>query len=127
MSKNEFIFNQHSENTEWVQKLDFYKDQVTILQGRLEEIAQKNNQDEVLSEIEHFQNQFIVQRNNIDEIRHLIRENEQQLQAEITSNPVAVDHRKVAYHEQEKNAVESFEHVFNELREEFNKFSSKWM
>ncbi len=127
MSKNEFIFNQHSENTEWVQKLDFYKDQVTILQGRLEEIAQKNNQNEVLSEVEHFQNQFIIQRNNIDEIRHSVNENERELQAEIKNNPVAVDHRKMEYHEKERDAVDSFEKVFNDLREEFNKFSAKWM
>lgn len=127
MSTNDFIYNQHEENSAWISKLDFYRDELKILQDRLEEIATKNNQGEVLPEIEKYQNQFIVQRNNIDEIRHQIRENEQALQEEIKSNPVAVDHRKVAYHEEEKNAVESFEHVFNELREDFNKFSSKWM
>lgn len=127
MSKSEFIYDQHSENTEWVQKLDFYKDQVNILQGRLEEIAQKNNNTEVLSEVEHFQNQFIIQRNNIDEIRHNVTANERELQLEINSNPVAVDHRKVAYHEKEKEAVESFEKVYNDMRDEFNRFAAKWM
>ena len=127
MATNESIYKQHEENTEWLKKLDFYKDEITILKGRLEELAQKNNAQEVLVEVEHFQNQFIIQRNNIDEIAHKVRENEQSLLEEIKSNPVAVDHRKMEYHAAEQDLVNSFEKVFNEVREDFNKFSAKWM
>lgn len=127
MATNESIYKQHEENTEWLKKLDFYKDEITILKGRLEELAQKNNAQEVLAEVEHFQNQFIIQRNNIDEIAHKVRENEQSLLEEIKSNPVAVDHRKMEYHAAEQDLVNSFEKVFNEVREDFNKFSAKWM
>ena len=107
--------------------MDFYKDEISILKGRLEELATKNNAQDVLAEVEHFQNQFIIQRNNIDEIAHKVREHEQSLLEEIKSNPVAVDHRKVEYHAVEQDLVNSFEKVFNEVREDFNKFSSKWM
>jgi predicted nuclease with TOPRIM domain len=127
MATNESIYKQHEENTEWLKKLDFYKDEITILKNRLEELADKNNAKDVLAEVEHFQNQFIIQRNNIDEIAHKVRENEQALQDEIKSNPVAVDHRKMEYHATEKDLVNSFEKVFNEIREDFNKFSAKWM
>jgi hypothetical protein len=123
----EFIYTQHEENTEWTNKLNFYRDEIKILQDRLEEIADKNNHEDVLKSVSHFQNQWIIQRNNIDEIMHNVKINEEKLQAEIKSNPVAVDHRKVAYHEEEKEAVESFEKVFNGLRTEFNTFASKWM
>ncbi len=127
MATNESIYKQHEENTEWLKKLDFYKDEISILKGRLEELATKNNAQDVLAEVEHFQNQFIIQRNNIDEIAHKVREHEQSLLEEIKSNPVAVDHRKVEYHAVEQDLVNSFEKVFNEVREDFNKFSSKWM
>lgn len=127
MATNESIYKQHEENTEWLKKLDFYKDEISILKGRLEELATKNNAQEVLAEVERFQNQFIIQRNNIDEIAHKVREHEQSLLDEIKSNPVAVDHRKVEYHAVEQDLVNSFEKVFNEVREDFNKFSSKWM
>ncbi len=127
MATNESIYKQHEENTEWLKKLDFYKDEISILKGRLEELATKNNAQEVLAEVERFQNQFIIQRNNIDEIAHKVREHEQSLLEEIKSNPVAVDHRKVEYHAVEQDLVNSFEKVFNEVREDFNKFSSKWM
>jgi hypothetical protein len=127
MSQKESIYKQHEENTEWISKLDFYKDEIAILKGRLEEITSKNNAPEVLAQVEHFQNQWIVQRNNIDEISHQVKANEASLLKEINSNPVAVDHRKTEYHAQEQDLVNSFEKNFNDLRQEFNTFSAKWM
>lgn len=127
MSTNEKIYKQHEENTDWTNKLNFYKDEVKILEGRLEEIAAKNSGNDVLAEVERFQNQFIIQRNNIDEILHAVKMNEEALIEVIKSNPVAVDHRKVEYHAQEQDLVDSFEKNFNELREDFNAFAAKWM
>jgi predicted RNA-binding protein len=127
MSNNEFIYKQHEENVEWSNKLDFYKDEIKILQNRLEEVASKNNHKDVLALVETFQNQLIIHRNTIDEIHHKITISEDKLQDEIAKNPVATDHRKVPNHEVEKEEIQIFEKVFNELREEFNRFVSKWM
>lgn len=127
MSQNEFIYKQHEENVEWSNKLDFYKDEIKILQNRLEEIAAKNNHKDVLALVEQFQNRLIIHRNTIDEIQHKVNISEDKLQDEITKNPVATDHRKVEYHQTEKEEIQIFEKVFNELREEFNRFVSKWM
>lgn len=121
------IYAQHEENKEWTSKLTFYKDEIKILTGRVEELAAKNTSNEVLVGVEHFQNQLIIKRNNIDEILHLVKLNEEALIAEVNANPVAVDHRKVEYHAKEKDMVDSFEKNFNELRAEFNEFASKWM
>ena len=80
-----------------------------------------------MANVERFQNQFIVQRNNIDEALHAVNSNERLLQAEINENPIAVDRRSVEYHGLEKEMVESFEKNFNELRSEFNEFVGKWL
>lgn len=127
MSKNEFIYKQHEENVDWSHKLDFYKDEIKILQNRLEEVAGKNNQKEVLALVGQFQNQLIIHRNTIDEIQHKVNISEDKLRAEINKNPVATDHRKVEYHQTEQEEIQIFEKVFHELREEFNRFVSKWM
>lgn len=127
MSKQEALYDVHQDHTEWLSKLNFYKDEIKILQNRLEEIASKNNQQEVLSEVEKYQNQFIIQRNNIDEIAHIINLDEQALQDEVNSNPIAVDHRKVGDHSNQRDLVLTFEKNFNDLREDYNKFSAKWM
>ena len=127
MSQKEFIYTQHEENTAWSNKLDFYKADIKIHQNRLQEIASKNNRKEVLAGVEKFQNQLIIHRNTIDEIQHKVTISEDKLQGEIRREPVATDHRKTEYHAEVKEEMEIFEKVFKELREEFNRFVSKWM
>lgn len=121
------IYQQHEENKAWINSLQFYKEDIVIFEKRLEEIAGKNSNKDMLAEVEHFQNQFIIQCNNIDEIMHAVKVNEQQLINDINSNPIAVDHRKTADHLVEKDLVTSFEKNFNDLRSEYNRFSAKWM
>jgi hypothetical protein len=127
MKTGEKIYTQHAEHIDWLSKLKFYNDEISILKNRLGEIASKNNQKEVLIQVEHFQNQFIVQKNNIDEISHSIRVDEDNIVKEISKNPTAVDHREMPSHSKEKEAVEIFEKNFNELRSEFKKFAAKWL
>jgi NAD-dependent SIR2 family protein deacetylase len=121
------IIDQHLENQDWLKRLDFYKEEITILKERLDEVTKKNNASDFLKDVEHFQNQFIVQRNNIDELAHSIKMNEQGLVKEVNSNPVAVDHRKVENHLAEEEFIVYFEKNFAELRGEYNRFLSKWM
>lgn len=127
MKQEEKIYTQHAEHTEWLNKMKFYADDIVILKNRLEEIASKNSHQEVLAKVEHFQNQFIIQKNTIDEISHEVNADETHLQHEVEKNPVAVDHRKLPYHVEEKKAIEAFEKNFNELRTEFKDFAAKWM
>jgi hypothetical protein len=127
MATKEKIYTQHHENEDWINKLDFYKEELNILKGRLEELALKNTSKKVTLEIEHFQNQFIIQNNNIDNIAHAVKINESELIASIESNPVAAAHRKIEYHEREHDLVTTFEKNFKQLRKDFNNFSSKWM
>jgi len=126
-TKENTIYNEHTENMDWLSRLFFYKDEIAIMQRRLEEIVQANNSKEVLAQVEHFQNQLIIQKNNIDMIKHDVKQNESSLVKNITNNPVAVDHRKVVSHEKEKEEIETFEKHFNELRKELQEFLSKWL
>lgn len=127
MTTKENIFDQHLENQDWLKRLDFYKEEIVILKERLEEVTGKNNAPEFLKDVEHYQNQFIIQRNSIDELAHSIKVNENGLVKEVQANPVAVDHRKVENHESESNFIAYFEKNFAGLRVDYNKFLSKWM
>jgi len=112
---------------EWINKLKFYADEITLMKGRLSEIATKNSHQDVLTKVEHFQNQLIVQKNNIDELVHEIKADENRLEKEVNKNPIAVDHREMPSHVSEKEAIDSFEKNFNELRTEFKLFVAKWL
>lgn len=121
------IIETHAEHTSWISKLDFYTDELIILNHRLEEIAVKNTHIEVLAEVEKFQNQFIIQKDTIDQIRHIIILEEDKILKEVKTNPVAVDHRTVNVHPGIEDLIETFEKNFKELRIEFNTFLAKWM
>jgi len=121
------IYELHEEHKEWLNNLAFYKDEIKVMQNRISEIASKNSSAEALKQIEHFQNQLIIQRNNIDELSHSIKDHENYLENRVNENPTAVDHRKVNDHPKMRDSYTSFDKVFNELRKELNAFLAKWM
>lgn len=121
------IYAQHEENVDFLKRLEFYKEEIKILSGRLEEVASKNSAADCLVLVERFQNQLIVQRNNIDEIRHEVKQDENRLEAEINENETAVDRRSLPYHEREAELMAGFEKNFNDLRQDMKVFFSKWM
>lgn len=121
------IYELHEEHKEWLNNLAFYKDEIKVMQNRISEVASKNSSPEVLKQIEHFQNQLIIQRNNIDELNHSIKDHENYLENRVNENPTAVDHRKVNDHPKMRDSYTSFDKVFNELRKELNVFLAKWM
>jgi hypothetical protein len=119
------LFDQHSEHTEWLNRLAFYNDEIRIMQSRIEEIARKNTKKEVMKEVEHFQNQVQIQTRNIQDLKHSISVAENRVKAAIFANPVASDHRVADNHPEEKEKFEGFEKNFNSLWQEFKTFESK--
>ena len=117
----------HSEHREWLNKLDFYKLDLDFLKKRLEEVAVKNTATDVMALVEHFQNQFIIQKNEIDEFRHAIKEHENHLETAFNNNPIAFDKHRVADHPEMRERMERFEKLFQELRMELLRFVAKYI
>jgi ribosomal protein S24E len=116
-----------TDHSHWIKDLGFYDDELDTLEKRLLEIVQKNNGSEVMAGVEHFQNQFVVQRNNIDELLHAVHEHDRVVAKEAQEHAGKIKSTEVDHHLQLKEQMESFEKVFNELRHEYNGFLSKWM
>ena len=117
----------HTEHREWLNKLDFYKQDLDFLKKRLEEVAANNTASDIMAMVEHFQNQFIIQKNEIDEFRHAIKEHENHLEAAINTNPTAVNRQRLTDHPDMRERMERFEKLFQELRMELLKFVSKYI
>lgn len=116
--------NQHHE---WLQAIDFYDKELDILEKRLAEIISKNTGMDAMAGAEHFQNQFIVQRNNIDELRHSIREHDHKTAEDAWAHAGHIHSELVSEHAGVKEDFDSFEKVIKEVRSEFNDYLSKWM
>ncbi len=114
-------------HSEWLKGLEFYDAEIDIMQNRLLEIVKKNNGKEMMAEVEHFQNQFIVQRDNIDQLQHDIRLHDKEVATEAQAHAGKMKSSGLDEHSKLQEQVESFEKVFNELRQEFKGFLSKWM
>jgi len=121
------IFTQHAEHLEWLNKLLFYTDDLMIMQNRLDEIAKKSKEPDVMKSVEHFQNQFKIQHEQIDILKHDINAHEHILFENVEHNPTASDHRKVPEHPEHRQKVERFEELFASLRKEFMNFAAKCM
>lgn len=125
--KRVHIGDLHSDHSLWRNALDFYKDEIAILEHRMEEIVKRNNAPEVMAELEHFQNQYIRQREVIDELRHELKQHENALEKEAREHPVAVDHRLFKDHTAHREAMATFEKLYRELKDEFMHWLAKRM
>lgn len=117
----------HTENAEWIKRLDFYMDEIRIMRSRIEEIDAKNTAHDVRAQVEHFQNQLILQRNHVDELRHAIIDHESYIVNRANENPVALEKQRLHDHPVLRGRILDFERIFKELRAELNKFLAKFM
>ena len=115
----------HTEHVDWLSKLQFYADEIKLMKERIGEAASANTSKEVLAQVEHFQNQLIVQKNNIDTLRLEVNDHENYLENRVDENPVAAGKRKVHDHPLLRDKMESFETQFNALRKELQAFQAK--
>jgi hypothetical protein len=107
----------------WISKLKSYKNEIASLQNTLAEVAAHPRKREVLAGVEHFQNQFIVQRSNLNEILHSLKMDEKDERFEHvtgTHSPERAQHQQHC-----KELAEGFENTMSELQAEFHAFLSK--
>jgi len=125
--KTEKIYTEHAENETWMNNVAFYRDEISIMQGRLQELASKNTSRDVLKQVEHFQNQFIIQKQRLDELKHHINLSNDALSGEIAKTQTVLENCKVKDHAEARKDMHAFERLYAPLKKEFNTFLSKWM
>jgi hypothetical protein len=118
------IQSQHFEHTVWMNQLKFYADEVKIYELQLEKLVGKNIR-EMLPRLEHFQNNFIRQKEVLDTLMHEIKLHEHQL-ANAISNDQELSEASQISHEKYREEVEVFQKIYNELKADFLKFWRKW-
>ncbi len=117
----------HFENQLWASETNFFSDELKIYQKRLGEVAFKNTGHDIQKQIERFQNQFIIQKEQLDIINHQVNEHEQWLSKYAKDHPIAIDHVEFADHFALRNKIEVFKKLYFELKADFLKFIATWM
>lgn len=107
--------------------LEFYEIELRFLQERLEEIAGDNTGHEVAEQVEHFQNQLIIHREQIDRLKHRIQVNLDRVTAELKLSENFIQEATVNAADQIAADYEVEEQLFKELRQDFNRFAAQWL
>ena len=127
MSTQKYLADLHHDHKEWMNVLSFYKEDIKIMNNRLEEVASKNSDREMHGWVERFQNKLIIQTEQIDILNHDIKDCESDIRKNVEDNPIASDRRKVYDHTELRDRFQTFELIFNKLRKDLNSFVAKWM
>ena len=118
----EYLDKAHANDVQWRNIISFYKDEIALMRKRLEEINQKNTSKDLKVMVSHFENQFIINSEVIDELNHEINLREDYITRRLKANPVGYEYRVVRQYAELKGKVYVFEKLFAELRKSFNNF-----
>ena len=119
MKPQESVYKEHAENRDFESRLAFYKDELSIFENQLENIAKEERHQRQLAKIEKFQNQLEIQKNNINDLTHELQRDEKIIDKQFTK---MANLSEVVHHSKAKELVGSFEKNFKELKEDFQNF-----
>ena len=119
----------HFEHQLWTNELRFFEDEINIYEGYLSDLVTHSNDKEMLAKLEHFQNQFIRQKEVIDHMRHDIREHEHAISHFAEANPSYSTSDEVRFedHDDLRDRMDQFKRIYSDLKKEFYQFMRKWM
>jgi hypothetical protein len=117
----------HFQHKVWMNQLAFYKEGLKIFSERLTEVASKNTNQEVHIHVEQFQNRFIIQKNEISKIEHLIHINEDEAVQTSELHIRRIDYEATEAFVQIQTAMDIFEKLYKDLKDDFYSFLGKYM
>ena len=112
----------HHENKTWLRSIDFFKGENSFLKNRLAAVVDGTTDKSFLAQAEHFQNQFIIKDEFLDELRHDVNEQEKDLSAKFLQQTLATDTAMNQRQQQLRTQMQYLEKEFTSLRYEFNHY-----
>jgi len=120
------ISDLHFDHKLWMNELKFFEMQMDVFEGRLEEIVLSLNDGLALAAVEAFQNQIIRQREVIDELKHKFRLRDQDLNKLANDTVIESNHILSIDHRKEREEMQIFIKLYQEMREKYMDFLEKW-
>ncbi|HEX2607930.1 MAG TPA: hypothetical protein VHK91_11145 [Flavisolibacter sp.] len=118
----------HLENQLWANELEFYRDEIAIMERHLQIVASNNTKTEVTDKADWYRNQFARYRDRINELESELNlaETKMALFAQEDAS-VDLDEVNVADHFQFREKMEGFTADYQELKNGFRRYESEWM
>ncbi|MDX1667434.1 MAG: hypothetical protein R3350_09405, partial [Saprospiraceae bacterium] len=114
----------HFEHTIWRNELKFFKQEVSIFEKQLEKLVKETPAKDAMAQLEQFQNNFIRQKEVIDELSHHIKVHEREISEREESNG-GVFEDDIDQHLEMRDRMITFRKIYNELKNDFFQFLTK--
>ncbi len=109
----------------WRENLRSYRNELGQLRDQLTEMARNQNDKEVLTEVEHYHNQFYIQQINIHDLKQSIKLHDRKLQLEAGLNENHLSNEIFSEHELLHQQYTDLESTISELRQDFIHFRNR--
>lgn len=110
----------------WENELNFYKKEIDIFETRLTEMVKRSPSRELLRELEQYQNQFIRQKDVVDQINHKIHLYDDELKGIPAEIMLPVESREIVKHKELEDDIHTTRRLYFDLRDRFSSYLSKF-
>ncbi len=125
METTDLLKKMHGEHTAWQNKIQSFRTEFKLLNQDLSGVVSKFTPRGVPAKAEHFQNQFIVQNEVLDIMRHDFKQYENLLEANIDMPGKDEIGGLLEVHQTHLSRLNDFDKLFRDLKDEFNQFTQK--
>ena len=127
--EKEIIYNSnmHFEHEQWKGELAFWKQELLFFNNKLSELVTRWTNKDVLAQLEHYQNQFILHGGVIEDLQETIEKHETRIAAQSIEGEDAIDVRLAEQHVEFRNKMETQRQIYADLKKEFFRFLEKYM
>ncbi len=110
----------HLEYELWSKELTYWRDEIKVLEKYLTGLDHRKLPIGAGAEVEHFQNQFIRNRDVVHDLRHEVANHEHLLkELERTNNNEEVQEKILDIHTEIREKVNTGRKIYSELKDEF--------
>ena len=113
----------HHEYTIWIQELNFYKEELSLYVHNLALLLRNTYDRSITTQAEQYQNQFIRQKEVIDELKHRLGISERQLKAFVLQvQGMGLSSIKMDNHPNLRTDMQTFRKLYTDLKKAYRKF-----
>ena len=110
----------------WENELNFYKKELGIFETRLVEMLNRKPSRELLRELEQYQNQFIRQKEVVDNVNHKIHLYDDELKGIPAKIMLSVNSNEISKHKELESDIRITRKLYFELRDRFSVYLEKF-
>jgi hypothetical protein len=122
-----FNSNMHFEHRQWNRELAFWQDELKSFNNRLNELVNHYTSKEVLKQLEHFQNEFTLHGNIIEDLLEVIEEHEIRIAAQSKTGLNELDTQLSKKHMEFRKRMETQRDIYAKLKKDFFRFLETYM